>query len=67
MLPTTGSTMIAAISWPFSRTSWFSTVRSLYGTTKVSLATWREMPGDVRVPPVSSPLPAETSTLSLCP
>jgi len=64
MLPTTGSTMMQAMSAPSFANVASTAARSLYGSTMVSLAIAGGTPADDGWPKVSAPEPAFTSRLS---
>ncbi len=64
MLPTTGSTMMQAMSPPPAANAASTAARSLYGRTMVSLAMAAGTPADDGWPKVSAPEPAFTSRLS---
>ena len=67
MLPATGSTMMQAMSLPYSVMTRVMASASLNGTVIVSLATPSVTPGLDGTPKVASPEPASTSRLSLWP
>ena len=67
MLPAIGSTMMQAMSSPYSSMTRVMASESLKGTVIVSFATPSVTPGLEGTPKVASPEPASTSRLSLCP
>jgi len=67
MLPTTGSTMTAAISLPCFRKSVRSASTSLYARVAVLPAMPAGTPAESGTPSVAAPLPAFTSRKSACP
>ncbi len=67
MLPTTGSMMAQAISWPFSAKMRSTAAKSLKGAVRVSFASADGTPGESGRPSVSTPLPAFTRNGSPAP
>ena len=66
-LPTTGSTMMAAMRGPRSAINCSTAATSLYGATKVSSASAAGTPGEFGRPSVATPEPARTRKESAWP